>query len=104
MAKTLAEPDATPDRKQTGAPMATNAEAPPHVVCPHCQRQMDHVLCCYLSTKELNRPPAPPADAKERTEFSRLLPYAPLYACPHCRAVLGGLGSISNIGTIEIKT
>ncbi|MGD0088885.1 MAG: hypothetical protein ABSE73_03100 [Planctomycetota bacterium] len=81
--------------------MATNAEAPPQVVCPHCQRQMDHVLCCYLNTKELNRPPAPSADAKEKTKF-HLLSYAPLYACPHCRTVLGVLGSFAhNVSNIE---
>ena len=83
--------------------MATDAEAPPQVLCPHCQRQMDHVLCCYLSTKELNRPPGLPADAKEKTELG-LPPYAQVYACPHCRAVLGSIGNTSNIGSISIFT
>ena len=73
--------------------MAVASAEPP--VCPHCQQKLGQVLCCWVPAKETGRPPEPPVKDAEGQEL-KLLAHVPVYVCPHCRKVLGVLGSYTH--------
>ena len=62
-------------------------------LCPRCAKAVG-ILAVYSLPVAAADPGAPPARKDETV---------PVYACPHCRAILG-VGGGSYIGGITIKT
>jgi hypothetical protein len=74
--------------------MPTEEKAKP--ICPCCATPLESLTVYWLPTTPAN------VRTKEQSQLEPCNPVA-AYACPHCKAVLGG-GNASYVGSISFKT